>query len=93
MFGYHDSDRCMFDLWSPCDDTVRHSHFDFIGYPHATENRAFSPYCKHTTELERIITVLIDNARVGIMDVTIDTDEFLSESDWEYIREEVQKRL
>ena len=34
MFGYHDSDRCMFDLWSPVDD------------PNgcAIENRAF-PLC------------------------------------------------
>ena len=40
MFGYHDSNRCMFDLWSPVDD------------PNgcAIENRAFSPYAKHEQE-------------------------------------------
>lgn len=34
MLGYHDSNRCIFDLWSPVDD------------PHecAIENRAFTAY-------------------------------------------------
>lgn len=80
MFGYHHSGACSYDLWAP-------------GVRTDVENRAFSPYCKHTTEVEQIITILVDNARMGNMNVTIETDEFLSESDWKYIQEEVQKRF
>lgn len=82
MFGYHDSNRCAYDIWSPVD-----------AGPCAIENRAFSPYCKHTTELEQIIEIFCENARTGNYEISIETDEFLSESDWEYIHKEVERRL
>ena len=80
MFGYHHSGACGYELWAPEARTY-------------VEKRAFSPYCKHTTEVEQIITILVDNARMGNMNVTLETDEYLSESDQKYIQEEVQKRF
>lgn len=79
MFGYHDSDRCYTDLWSPVDD------------PNgcAVENRAFSPYAKHTQEVEDIIDALVQ-ADAG--NYTIDVDDDLSQSDLDYIKSEVMRR-
>lgn len=79
MFGYHDNDRCYTDLWSPKDD------------PHgcAVENRAFSPYAKHTQEVEDIIDALV-HADAG--NYTIDVDDDLSQSDLDYIKSEVMRR-
>ena len=79
MFGYHDDDRCYTDLWSPKDD------------PNgcAVENRAFSPYAKHTQEVEDIIDALVQ-ADAG--NYTIDVDDDLSQSDLDYIKSEVMRR-
>lgn len=79
MFGYHDSDRCYTDLWSPADD------------PNgcAVENRAFSPYAKHTQEVEDIIDALV-HADAG--NYTIDVDDDLSQSDLDYIKSEIMRR-
>ena len=79
IFGYHDDDRCVFDLWSPVDD------------PNgcAVENRAFSPYAKHTQEVEDIIDALV-HADAG--NYTIDVDDDLSQSDLDYIKFEVMRR-
>ena len=79
IFGYHDSDRCVFDLWSSVDD------------PNgcAVENRAFSPYAKHTQEVEDIIDALV-HADAG--NYTIDVDDDLSQSDLDYIKSEVMRR-
>lgn len=79
MFGYHDDDRCYTDLWSPVDD------------PNgcAVENRAFSPYAKHTQEVEDIIDALV-HADAG--NYTIDVDDDLSQSDLDYIKSEVMRR-
>lgn len=63
------------------------------GVRNDVENLAFSCYCKHTTEVEQIINLLYESALEGNYNVTVDTDEFLSEQDWEYIQEEVTKRL
>lgn len=101
MFGYHDNDRCGFDIWSPVEErrvcgTTESSYYSALygRESHcAIENRAFSPYCKHTTEVEQIINQLYSAALQGITSVSIETDEFLSEEDWEYIRNEVQRRL
>lgn len=41
MLGYHDSNRCAFDLWSPMRNC-------------AAENRAFSAYAFHTQQLDDI---------------------------------------
>lgn len=79
IFGYHDSDNCVFDLHSPVDD------------PNgcAVENRAFSPYAKHTQEVEDIIDALV-HADAG--NYTIDVDDDLSQSDLDYIKSEVMRR-
>lgn len=79
MFGYHDSDRCYTDLWSPKDDP----------HGYAIENRAFSPYAKHTQEVEDIIDALV-HADAG--NYTIDVDDDLSQSDLDYIKSEVMRR-
>lgn len=89
MFGYHDEDRCVFDLWSPRDDQgVWHPHSK-PGFPTAVENRAFSPYAKHTQEIEDIIDALVQ-ADAG--NYTIDVDDDLSQSDLDYIKSEVMRR-
>lgn len=89
MFGYHDEDRCYTDLWSPRDDQgVWHPHSK-PGFPTAVENRAFSPYAKHTQEMEDIIDALVQ-ADAG--NYTIDVDDDLSQSDLDYIKSEVMRR-
>ena len=89
MFGYHDNDRCNFDLWSPKDDQkVWHPHSK-PGMPTAVENRAFSPYAKHTQEVEDIIDALV-YADTG--NYTINVDDDLSQSDLDYIKSEVMRR-
>lgn len=89
MFGYHDDDRCNFDLWSPRDDQgVWHPHSK-PGFPTAVENRAFSSYAKHTQEIEDIIDALV-YADAG--NYTIDVDDDLSQSDLDYIKSEVMRR-
>lgn len=89
MFGYHDDDRCNFDLWSPRDDQgVWHPHSK-PGFPTAVENRAFSPYAKHTQEVEDIIDALV---HVDAGNYTIDVDDDLSQSDLDYIKSEVMRR-
>lgn len=89
MFEYHDDDRCYTDLWSPRDDQgVWHPHSK-PGFPTAVENRAFSPYAKHTQEVEDIIDALVQ-ADAG--NYTIDVDDDLSQSDLDYIKSEVMRR-
>ena len=83
MFGYHDSDRCMFDLWSPVDDPN--------GY--AIENRAFSPYAKHEQEKEDVIQMILEAARNGEDAFSIQLDDDFSDEDIEYIKEEVYRRM
>ena len=83
MFGYHDSNRCIFDLWSPVDD------------PHgcAVENRAFSPYTKHEQEKEDVIQMILEAARNGETNLSIQLDDHFSDEDVKYIEEEVYRRL
>lgn len=83
MFGYHDSSRCIFDLWSPVDD------------PNgcAVENRAFSPYAKHEQEKEDVIQMILEAARNGEDAFSIQLDDDFSDEDIEYIKEEVYRRL
>ena len=79
MFGYHDSDHCAFDLWAPEPDTWG---------PNAIENRAFSPYAKHTQELEDIIRMIGEKGYVG----SIICDDDMGPEDMRYIENEVYKR-
>ena len=83
MFGYHDSNRCIFDLWSPVDD------------PNgcAIENRAFSPYSKHEQEKEDVIQMILEAAVNGSTDFSIQLDDDFSDEDIEYIKEEVYRRM
>lgn len=83
MFGYHDNDRCAFDLWSPIDD------------PNgcAVENRAFSPYVKHSQEVEDVIQMILQNAAAGNYQMSFELDDDFSDADVAYIQKEVQKRL
>lgn len=64
MLGYHDNDRCAFDLWSPVDDQCNsldtiytHPHCP-PGMPTAIENRAFSSYCKHQQEIMDVANMI-----------------------------------
>ena len=83
MFGYHDSDRCLFDLWSPVDD------------PNgcAIENRSFSPYAKHEQEKEDVIQMILEAARNGKDAFSIQLDDDFSDEDIKYIKEEVYRRM
>lgn len=83
MFGYHDSDRCAFDIWSPVDDPKEC----------AIENRAFSPYAKHTQECEDIVAAVVEAARNGATQMTFDLDDSFSESDCEYIKRRISDEL
>lgn len=99
MFGYCDNDRCSFDLWSPVDDQCdgldsiySHGHSD-SGMPHATENRAFSPYAKHRQELEDAVETILEQYRLGNYNFTLDFDDDISDEDVEWIEHEIERRL
>ena len=66
MFGYHDSPSCKFDLWSP--NPTRWGD-------NAIENRAFSPFCKHTQEILDVVEMIC----AGTPSIELDDD--FSESD------------
>ena len=78
MFGYHDSPYCSTDIWAPQPETW--------GY-NAIENRAFSPYVKHTQEVEDIVK-MIGAGHIG----GIECDDDMSTDDMRYIEQEVYKR-
>lgn len=78
MFGYHDSPNCAFDLHAPNPTAW--------GY-NAIENRAFSPYAKHTQEVEDIIEMIGSGYSGGI-----ECDDDMSQKDMEYIENEVFRR-
>ena len=78
MFSYHDSPSCAFDLHAP-NPTAWGDN--------AIENRAFSPYAKHTQEVEDIIQ-MIGSGYSG----SIECDDDMSAGDMHYIEQEVQKR-
>ena len=67
MFGYCDDPKCSFDIWGPLPNSS------------AIENRAFSAFCKHTTECDEIV----DRIAAGDTNITLDDD--FSESDLRYI--------
>lgn len=78
MFGYHDTSNCAFDLHAPNPTAW--------GY-NAIENRAFSPFVKHTQELEDIVEMIGSGAGC-----TITCDDDMSTSDMRYIENEVFNR-
>ena len=77
MFGYHDVPNCDFDIWAPNPTTWGDN---------AIENRAFSPYAKHTQEVEDVINM------IGNGITSIECDDDMSESDMRYIENEVRRR-
>lgn len=87
MFGYCHDDECKFDIWSPdYVDTPTH-HFHVL-------NRAFSPYAKHTQELEDVIQDIVEMFSTGYDgSFTISIDDSFSQEDVEYIEREVNRRL
>ena len=95
MLGYHDSNRCGFDLWSPvtANDYDDDADINQKGYGvwedtpfhTAIENRAFSPFCKHQQECEDIINMI----KNGYTSFSLDDD--FDESDLEYINNKLLK--
>lgn len=77
MFGYHDEPNCAFDLWAPNPTTW--------GY-NAVENRAFSAYAFHQTEMDKVI----EEIGAGNLSPMISFD--LTADDVAYIENEVYKR-
>ena len=72
---YHHSNHCALYLWSPVVDYC------------AVENRAFSAYAFHTSEIENII----DKICAGETEITVSSS--LSQSDLDYIKKEVERRV
>ena len=73
MLGFCNVSNCMTDIWSPALDRS------------AFENRAFSAYCKHKTECDNIVSMIV----AGDTNITLDDD--FCESDLEYIKNRLQK--
>ena len=86
MFGYCHKDECLLDIWSPdyVNTPTHHSHI---------LNRAFSPYAKHEQEREDVIQKIIEAARNGESHLTFELDDYFSDGDIEYIKEEVYRKL
>lgn len=78
MFGYHDSPYCLTDIWAP-NPTAWGDN--------AIENRAFSPYAKHSQEVEDVIEMIGTGYTGGI-----ECDDDMSASDMRYIEQEVYRR-
>lgn len=68
MFGFCNDPQCEFDIWSPVPNST------------AIENRAFSAFCKHTTERDEIVERIV----AGDTNITLDDD--FSERDLDYIK-------
>ena len=73
MLGYHDSNRCATDLWSP----MRQS---------AAENRAFSAYAFHTSQLDEIA------ARIAAGEENLSVSDDLTSDDLHYIEDQLRTR-
>ena len=96
MFGYHDSNRCSFDLWSPVTTNSYNENADpnqpgygvweDTPYHTAIENRAFSPYAFHTQEIEDVISMIGNGA------TEIECDSDMTDDDLRYIESEVRRR-
>ena len=70
MLGYHDSNRCAFDLWSP------------VNGASAIENRAFSAYAYHTQRLNDIADAIGHGRRTDIPvsdDITSDDLRYIEQ--------------
>jgi hypothetical protein len=89
MFGYHDSNRCKFDIWSPVTsedlsidaDSIQKGYgvWEDTPFNTAIENRAFSPFCKHTQECDDIV------AAIARGETSFSLDDDFCQSDIDYI--------
>ena len=73
MFGFCNNSNCSTDIWGPALNGS------------AIENRAFSAYCKHSSERDEIVE------RIAAGDINITLDDDFNESDLEYIKNRLQK--
>ena len=90
MFGYHDSNRCSTDLWSPVTTDSYNSNADpnqkgygvweDTPYHTAVENRAFSAYAYHTSRCDKIV----EQIAAGQTDSISVSDDF-TDADLRYI--------
>lgn len=76
----HPESHCPFDLWAP-DERIK------------AENVAFSVYSKHEQEKEDVIQMILTAIENGDTEMSIQLDDCFSESDVEYIKEEVYRRM
>lgn len=84
MFGYHDSPKCNFDIWSS--NPTRWGD-------NAIENRAFSAYCMHTSELDDYVNYIVAAFREygSDYDIKIGSLSSFTQSDLEYITMRLNK--
>lgn len=76
----HPESYCPFDLWAP-DERIK------------VENVAFSVYSKHEQEKEDVIQMILTAIENGDTEMSIQLNDCFSESDVEYIKEEVYRRM
>lgn len=96
MLGYHDSNRCAFDLWSPVTTDSYDPNADPIqkGYGvwedtpfhTAIENRAFSAYAFHTSQLDEIA------AGIAAGEENLSVSDDLTSDDLRYIEDQLRAR-
>ena len=68
--------------------------FEYVERIQEKEDVAFSVYAKHTQEREDVINYIVEQIQSGVGEsFTIDLDDDFCESDVEYIRKEVFRRL
>ena len=53
----------------------------------------FGPYAKHSQEVEDVINMAIANFHAGNYSMSFELDDDFSDSDIEYIENEIQRRL
>lgn len=96
MLGYHDSNRCAFDLWSPVTahqyspdaDSVQEGYgvWEDTPYHTAVENRAFSPYAVHMQQLDDIA------ASIAAGEENLSVSDDLTSDDLRYIEDQLSTR-
>ena len=79
MLGYCDSPNCSLDLWSP--SPARN----------AIENRAFSAFCMHTSELDALVDKIIVAIQKYGSDINIGSLNDFTKSDLEYVQMRLNK--
>ena len=95
MFGYHDFNRCKFDIWAPkayhsCEDADEiqpgYGIWEETPFSCAIDNRAFSPYAKHTQEIDDLVEMIAAGG------TSFELDDDFSEADLEELRRKLAAR-